>query len=274
MRCVVRFGDFSNVQAAEIPPPTFEGGCHGIAEADRSESSKRSELSTGPTSEEGKATVARNATTHGFYCRHLILPGETETRSPRAPQIHPRPPPAGRWTRIALLRTGRPGRVEAQPRPRRRAAVVSPHDLSAFFTGSKTLLTITSTATAKPSPNNQKLIATLERSMDKTIAELIKLRKNLDEGIAPQPWANFDAPSNAIVENKPNSPNPQTPKRARPGGTSATMTIHVVQPTPIVKTDETNPIADKNPDTTQVESSETNPIAESADPSPETADTK
>jgi len=107
----------------------------------------------------------------------------------------------------------------------------------------------------------QKLISTLERAMDKAIAELIKLRKNLEEGVAPQPWANFDAPSSAIVENKPNSPNPDAPQAPQPPERAAAMTINVIQPTPITKIEETNPIVYKLDEPAEVENAKTNPIA-------------
>ena len=39
---------------------------------------RNAQKSTGPKTEEGKATVARNAIKHGLFCQHLILPGESE----------------------------------------------------------------------------------------------------------------------------------------------------------------------------------------------------
>jgi hypothetical protein len=36
--------------------------------------------STGPRTREGKAVACRNATTHGLFCRDLVLPGEEEDR--------------------------------------------------------------------------------------------------------------------------------------------------------------------------------------------------
>ena len=39
---------------------------------------RNAQKSTGPRSEEGKHRSSRNATTHGFFCQDLVLPGESK----------------------------------------------------------------------------------------------------------------------------------------------------------------------------------------------------
>ena len=37
---------------------------------------RNAEKSTGPRTPEGKARASRNATTHGVFCRDVVVPGE------------------------------------------------------------------------------------------------------------------------------------------------------------------------------------------------------
>ena len=46
--------------------------------AQRDANRRNAQRSTGPKSPEGKARSARNATTHGIFCRDICLDGESE----------------------------------------------------------------------------------------------------------------------------------------------------------------------------------------------------
>src|SRR3954454_20270352 len=39
---------------------------------------QNAQKSTGPKTASGKQRSSRNATTHGIYCQHLVLPGESQ----------------------------------------------------------------------------------------------------------------------------------------------------------------------------------------------------
>src|SRR5690242_9096429 len=47
-----------------------------VSEAKRTANRRNAQKSTGPKTKEGKEKSSLNATTHGFYCAHTLLPGE------------------------------------------------------------------------------------------------------------------------------------------------------------------------------------------------------
>ena len=179
---------------------------------------RNAQHSTGPRTPEGKRTVARNATTHGLFCQHLILPGENdaELESLRA-GIHRRLRPADDLEMIYAERI-----VVAAWKMRR--LIASERRLfdsyqrhhSSFGTAEELL---THQYPAEDVERIQKLTAALERSMDKAMTELIKLQKNrpddLDDDDEIKP--NSNDRSQQIEESNPipDASDPQTPVSER-----------------------------------------------------------
>jgi hypothetical protein len=61
-----------NDSSAESPSPK-----RAVSPRKRRANRRNAQQSTGPRTTEGKAVSSRNATTHGIFCRDLVLPGES-----------------------------------------------------------------------------------------------------------------------------------------------------------------------------------------------------
>ena len=193
--------------------------------------------STGPKSAAGKETVARNAVTHGFYCQHLILPGEDEAA-------------------LQELRRAFYARLDPQDALEEmyaERAVMAAWRMRRFIAYEQYQTTRNRENATRfvPWSSNLKHIAACERAMDKAIRELHQLRK-----IHPT------ASQNENRENKPNSASESgTPASAGASSTAAkpqagSMRVEIVK---------TNPIAarpEKNPDAFQHETRDTSEFHE------------
>ena len=56
--------------------PNATSSAPSVSDAKRRANRRNARKSTGPRTEEGKRRSSRNATTHGIFCRDLVLPGE------------------------------------------------------------------------------------------------------------------------------------------------------------------------------------------------------
>lgn len=139
---------------------------------------RNAQRSTGPRSERGKAAVARNAITHGFFCRHLVLPGERQAelealRQSVARRLRPIDAVEAIYVERFVVAAWKLRRVlagEARTYGRAREmypAIRGADDYAAIM--------------ADHVVHQQKLASTLERAMDKALAELARLRKSRDE---------------------------------------------------------------------------------------------
>ena len=193
--------------------------------------------STGPRTEEGKATVARNAVTHGFYCHHLILPGEDESELQALRQsLYARFDPIDDLEKLYAERF-----------------VVAAWKLRRLIASDQKCLSYMRVTDAseliykcpEDADRASKHAATLERAMDKALAELTKLQKN-------RPERATETASNAIVENKPNLDSQRglaTSVASAPPDTTASMKIEIVKTNPIppARTPENSQLEGTNP---------------------------
>ena len=170
--------------------------------------------SSGPKSAAGKQAVARNAITHGFYCQHLILPGEDEAA-------------------LQALRGAFYARLQPQDELEEmyaERAVMAAWRLRRFVAFEQYCRLVENADSTHRAPNslNLKHVAACERAMDKAIRELHQLRK-----IHP-----CESPSENR-ESKPNS-EPQSGPPASAGAStheseaqSASMRVEIVKTNPI-----------------------------------------
>ena len=199
---------------------------------------RNAQNSTGPKSAGGKSVVARNAVTHGFYCQHLILPGENEAelqalRSSLYARLQPVDDLEKLFAERVVIAAWKLRRVIAAEQKCLAYNMVT--DASEFLY--KRLET---------ADKSQKHAASLERAMDKALAELSKLQKNRPDR------ASVDSPTSNI-ENKPNRTESNAGPPALAGGfteqpdQSASMKIQILETNPISATPQTSEDQKTNP---------------------------
>src|SRR5436190_15440767 len=136
--------------------------------------------STGPRTENGKAASSRNATTHGFFCKELVLPGENdaELRSLSA-AIYRRLRPLDKLEELYVER------VVVAAWKLRRLLRSERRVFDSYQRGHSSVRTV-SDLLSNECPTDDfirlhKMTSALERSMDKALAELKKLQENRPE---------------------------------------------------------------------------------------------
>lgn len=171
--------------------------------------------STGPKSAAGKQVVARNAITHGFYCQHLILPGEDEAA-------------------LQELRRALYARLQPQDELEElyaERAVMAAWRLRRFIAFEQYCRIVEQVDSTRRVPNsiNLKHVAACERAMDKAIRELHQLQKT--------------HPCEARRENRENKPNsaPSASPANASGASSSSMRIEIIKTNPIAAPPEKNP---------------------------------
>jgi hypothetical protein len=164
---------------------------------------------TGPRTPEGKAASSRNATRHGMFSRHLVLPGEDQAEFDAFHDaIFARLKPADALERVYAERfvtaSWKWQRVQAAE-----ARMTEQHERVGMGCGrgEETDVRFRMAWSSCMEPY-QRHASTLERSMDKALSELKKLQAQRGEEDA--------AEETSICENEPNPAPPTEPPAADP----------------------------------------------------------
>jgi hypothetical protein len=132
---------------------------------------RNARLSTGPTSEKGKANASRNAMKFGLYSRHLLLPGEDEQELTKLRDgLYARLKPVGEMEDLYVERI-----IAAAWRLRRTIAAEG-EIARGYSIDNEAAELLASQYPAVDFERVLKQSAALERSMDKAINELKKLQ--------------------------------------------------------------------------------------------------
>ncbi len=195
-----------------------------LTEAKAAANRENAKKSTGPRTAAGKATVARNAIVHGFYCKHTIIQGECALDLERLRfSIVDRLKPADDLENCYVER------VVVNAWKLRRALAAEKDHAKLTRTGESPdyLMDWTGEATKL-----SRHCAGFERAMDRALNQLEKLRKSRAFNESES------KPESQNLENKPTDPeDPSNPSLAP----SANPPDSVLSPQHSVLSNETNP---------------------------------
>jgi hypothetical protein len=179
--------------------------------------------STGPRTEAGKTSASRNATKFGLFSRHLLLPGEDEEEFIAFRDgLIARLAPADALERMFVERIVAAG-WRLQRALEGEARLFADWRRSPGFDEAADVLT--AQCPMQDLDRLQKHIVSLERSMDRALAELKRIQES-----RPEPGSDVEKP---ICENEPNSA-PASPEVE----SSARIEIVKTNPIPIGKVKE------------------------------------